>query len=169
MESIEVTYTLGDWFAATLQSWRNYLFRVVLFVGVLAAVLITLPVVLDGASLQDVANWIPWELFLWAGLALLAFYMGVCPLISYFAAKRKGGLGPQRFALSDAGVRVEGPKGESLIYWSTLKRVTTSRDRLFLFIGPALAFVLPTRIFTDRVAFEAVVEEAKARWAAAKP
>src|SRR5215213_5944016 len=117
MDSIEVNYTLGDMYSVTMQSWRRLLFRIVVLIGILVAVFIALPMVLDRVSFRESVSWFPWNFYLGLTAFLVFFLFGVCPLIAYFRSKRNGDLGPNRLKFSDEGVRIESPKGESLVYW----------------------------------------------------
>jgi hypothetical protein len=130
--------------------------------GVLIAAFIALPMITDGLSLRESAYPFPWDFYLGLILFLLLFIFGACPLISYFRLKRQGYLGPNHIGLSNDGARLDGPKGQSLVYWSAVKRLVQTKSRLFLFIGPSNAIVVPKRAFADQGGFEAAIGEAKA-------
>jgi hypothetical protein len=168
METVEVTHTPGDIYAVTFQSWRRLVLRVVILFGILIAIFISLPIIIDGQSLRESVRWFPWDIYLGLIAFLLLFLFGAGPLIAYFRAKRQGALGPNVLALSDDGVRFEGPKGESLIYWHAFTRFVATRSRFLLFIGPANALVLPKRAFADQMSFEAFGHETERRWRAAR-
>ena len=162
MEKIEVTYTKGDLYAVTFQSWRRILLKIFILFGVLIAAFIALPMITDDLSLRESAYWFPWDFYLGLIVFLLLLIFGACPLISFFRLKRQGFLGPNHIGLSKEGARLEGPKGESLIYWSAVKPLVETKSRLFLFVGPSNAIVLPRRAFVDQAGLSAAVGEAKA-------
>ena len=168
MDAVEVSYSLGDMYAVTFQSWRRLALKILILFGVLIAAFIALPIIMDGESLRETVCWFPWGFYLGLVAFLLLFLFGACPLISYFRLKRQGLLGPNQFEFSNDGVRLETRKGESLIYWSAVTRFVTTKNRLFLFIGPANALVLPRRAFGDQGSFNAVIANAKAQWSSAK-
>src|SRR5215212_2803208 len=155
-------------FAVTAQAWRRTVLVVAIIVAMMAIVVAGLPVVLDGVSVQDSLAWVPWQICLWVGVVLLLFYFAACPLIGYARLKRQGLLGLHRFTLLDDGVRVESPRGETLAYWQGLKRVTATPSRLFLFVGPTMAFVLPRRAFHDPAEFDVAVADALRRYASSR-
>lgn len=167
MAPVEVTYTLADIYAVTLHSWRTYAFRILILFGILMVIFIVL-LLLDGATIRESLSWFPFGLYLGLAAFLLAFLMGVAPLISYFRSKRQGTLGPNHIIATDEGVRIDGPKGQSLVYWSAFQRIVIAGNRLLLFIGPVQAFVFPKRVFPDEASFAACVKEAEARWRNAK-
>jgi YcxB-like protein len=163
MDVIESNYTLGDMYAVTLQTWRRPAARILILIGALVVIFLAIPVLFDGVSLQESIDWFPWLFYAGLTAFLLLFVFGACPLIAYYRSKCQEELGPNRFEFLDEGLRVQGPKAQSLVYWSAVKRVTATKNRLFIFIGPALAFIVPSRAFRDQAAFEAAFAEAKAR------
>jgi hypothetical protein len=168
MDSIEVSYTLADIYAVTIQSWRRVALKILLPIGVLAAVFVAIPIALDGLTFRESVRSFPWDFYLGLTVLLLLFVFGVCPLIGFFRAKRQGLLGPVQLTLSNEGVRVESRKGQSLVYWSAIPRTIATKSRLFLFIGSVTALVLPRRAFGDQKSFETAMSAAKSYWAASK-
>jgi hypothetical protein len=162
VEQVEVTYTLGDMYAVTFQSWRRIVLKILILFGALIAAFIALPMITNGLTFRESAYWFPWDFYLGLVLFLLLFIFGACPPISYFRSKRQGFLGPNHIGLSSDGARLEGPKGQSLVYWSAVKHLVETKSRLFLFIGPSNAIVIPKRAFADQAGFEAAIGEAKA-------
>lgn len=164
--TVEVTYTLGDLYAVTLQSWRTHLFVILLLPVIVLAILMLLAVI-GGSSIVDSIFEFPWEfIFGLVGLLLLA-RVGLSPLISYIDARRARNLGPIRFELSGDGIRIEAQDGQSLLYWSAVKRVAATRRRLFLFTG-STALILPRRVLRDQAQFEATIYQARENWEAAR-
>lgn len=108
--------------------------------------------------------WAEWDISIYAGLFYFVFLIGLCPLFSYFRTRRQGLLGPNRFSFNDGGVRVESPKADSLVFWPTFKRVVFTKQRLFLFVTPASAFILPRRAFDNQAEFERWVEILRDHW-----
>jgi len=168
MAPIKVSYTLGDIYAVTTQSWRRLALRILILIGVLVAVFVVLPIVLDGLTFRESVRSFPWNFYFGLTAFLLLFLFGASPLIGFFRAKRQNLLGPHQLTLSNEGVRVESPKGQSLVYWSAIQRTTATRSRLFLFIGPMSALIFPRRAFRDQTSFEAAIGEAKGLWTASK-
>lgn len=165
---VEVSYTVGDLYAVTFQSWRRLIGRVLVLFGILIAIFIAVPIILDGLSFLESVRWFPWDFYLGLIGFLLLFLFGVCPLINYFRLKRQGVLGPNYFEFADDGVRLESPKGKLLVYWNAVTRFVTSQTRFLLFIGPANALVVPRRAFESQAGYEASISDAKAYWDAAR-
>lgn len=148
-------------YAVTIQSWRRLVLRIVIPFGVLTAIFVVWPILFDGLNFHESVRWFPWSFYLGLIAFLLAFLFVACPLIGYFRAKRQGVLGPNHFGLSPEGIRVESPKGQSLVYWSAVKRMAATKSRFFLFFGPVNALVLPRRAFESQAGFEAAQTEAR--------
>lgn len=164
---IEVTYSIGDLFAINLRAWRIYLRWLVISELVFIGIIIVFPrdyspTWLD--ALRDVDWWFP----LGFGVILLAFWFGVCPLIGYLRSKRRRVLGPNGFSLSVRGVDVRTPDTESLVYWSGIKRVLRTKQRLYLFMTPASALIMPRRAFATNESFDAWGTHSQNMWSKAK-
>lgn len=166
--AVEVNYTLGDLYAVAFHSWLSLLIRILLLPG-LVLVLLAILTVFGGTSLIDSVLGFPWEFILGLMGLIILIRMAVAPLANYFDGRRARNLGPIRFELRGEGIRVEARDGQTLVYWSAVKRVKATKSRLFLFTGQALAFVVPMRAFSNRGEFEAEVIRAREYWQTSRP
>jgi hypothetical protein len=168
-EAVETFYTAADMYAIAAQLWRRLAIRVIVLALIFFAVVVALPVVLDGVSFTRSVAWLPWRFGAGLTALMLVYYLGICPLIGYLRLRRqRGGLGPHRFKLLEEGIGVEGSRGQSLVYWRGLKRVAATKHRIFLFLSPATALILPRRAFESDAQFDRWAERAKELWLAAK-
>jgi len=167
MGSVEVNYELSDLYAVNFRAWRTYLKIVAVLETIFIALILVLPLI-DGATLLQAIEQADWWFALGMGLILLIFYAGFCPLIGYFRSKRQKVLGPNYFSFDGEGVSVENAKAKSVVFWSGITRVLRSDTRLFLFIRPGVAFIIPRRALPSFEAFSMLAEEADARWRAAR-
>lgn len=94
-------------------------------------------------------------------LCLLVVY----PLLVPFRLKKRvrqmcssgqylGVVGPRRMSLSERGVLVHGQSGEFLHYWAGIVQIIESRKLLLLYVGYAMAIVVPRRSFQDSDEYE---------------
>jgi hypothetical protein len=164
---IRVHYAVSDIYAVTFRSWRRILLRISILFGILIALFIALPVA-DGSTFWESVSWFPWRMYLGLVAFLLGFLFGICPLISYIHAKRQGTVGPHFIGLSKEGLRLKSPQGESLVYWSGVKRIVASRSRLFAFISPSSAIILPRRAYDSQASFQDARDEVNLHFKAAK-
>ncbi|MEZ6116120.1 MAG: S8 family serine peptidase [Pirellulaceae bacterium] len=68
-----------------------------------------------------------------------------------------GVVGPRRMNLSERGVLVYGQSGEFLHYWAGIVQIIESRKLLLLYVGYAMAIVVPRRSFLDSDEYEEFV------------
>ena len=164
---IEVTYRMSDLFAVSFRNWRVYL-RSLLILEMTIVVVIVGIALLDGASFRAAVGWLELEVLAVLGLAVLVLWVVILAPISYVVARMRGTLGPHCFYFGNDGVTVAGAKANSTHYWSGLRRVIRSNDRLYLYISAGLAFILPKRAFTTDDDFDRWSEFAMAHWLAAR-
>jgi len=167
LESIAMNYRLSDMFAVNFRAWRSYL-RALVIVELIFVAVILVPLLLDGRSFRDVVRFADWWFPLLMSLVMLVLWFGLCPFISYWRTKRLGALGPNRFWFEEKGIKVQTPRIDSLVYWSALKRISVSKERLFLFVTPGAALIIPRRAVPSDHEFEAWAKRAKSMWSAAK-
>ncbi len=165
--AIDVNYTLGDLYAVTLQSWRSHLVRLLPLPAIVLIILIVLAAV-GGSSVAESVLEFPWEFILGLVALILVLRAGVVPFANYLDGRRNRDLGPIRFELSGEGIRIEARDGKSILYWSAVRRVKATKNRLFLFTGPALAYILPRRAFSEDTDFAQAVEQARHNWQLAR-
>jgi hypothetical protein len=149
---VSVKYRLRDLYAVNLYSWRAYIPPLLIVGAFLAAIFVGFPII-DGMRLSEAIQGADWSVLGILLGALIAFWMILGPLIGYFRSWRLGHLRPIDFALSDAGVEVMSFQGQATIFWAALKRVTTTRTHLFLFVTQGLAYILPRRAFGNNGEF----------------
>lgn len=167
MESVETTYRLSDLYAVNFRAWRSYI-RALLILEAFFVGLILIPLLLDGWSLGEALRTADWWLPLLVGAIVLFLWFVFCPLIGFWRTKRMDALGPNRYSFESNIIRVETPRIESLVKWSAVKRIVVSRDRLFLFIRPGVAFIIPRRAFNSDEGFQAWIDRANEKWTVAK-
>ena len=168
MESVEVNYELSDLYAVNFRAWPTYLKIVAILEAIFIALILGLPL-LDGATVLQAIESADWWFALGMGLILLIFYAVFCPLIGYVRSKHQKVLGPNYFSFSDDGVSVENAKSKSVVFWSGIAKVVTSNRRLYLFLRPGVALIIPKRASPDIEAFNRLAREAENRWGAARP
>jgi hypothetical protein len=127
----------------------------------LVAVVVGLAVIVGGESIVDAIRWTPWEILAIIAAVWIVAFCVVSPLIGYLLMWRQRALGPHLLSLRVEGVRVESPSGQTLIYWSSFRRIVATRQRLYLFLKLRSALIVPRRCFQESAGFEAFVAAAK--------
>lgn len=161
--SIEVAYTLGDLYALNLQMWRYW----AILIAVLVAFIVCIQVlfsVLDGLNIFQAFMSIDWQ-FPSILVVVLAAWILTTTFVGYWWSRWRRKFVLTRFTVADDGISVKNSKAESLLFWSALKKVRSTRKRLFLFISSNHALILPRRCFSDEAEFDRWVEVSKRRWA----
>ena len=161
---VTVTYTFGDLLAVAAHSWRTLLMIILVGEAVLIAVLAGIDVVMGDATILDAIRWIPWWLLATVAVVWGVTFLFVAPLIGYIRARRQRILGPNLVSFRGDGIQLEGRQGQSLVYWSAIKRVVANRTRPYLFIRSRVAIVVPRRAVESDAEFEAFIGAAEERW-----
>ena len=167
MESVEVNYSLSDLYAVNFRAWRTYL-KITLILEAIFIAIVLAPLLIDGATFLQAIEWADWRFPLGMAVFLVVFYVGICPLIGYFRSKRQKMLGPNYFSFGEEGVSVENPKSKSVVFWSGIKNVVKSDRRLFLYLRPGVALIIPKRALPSVESFDTLADEASSRWKAAQ-
>ena len=169
--SIEVTYRLTDLFAINFRAWRSYLKQLVVGELIFVGIIVTISLVSRRGLLAGLHG-VHWRFLAMLGSALgfflIAYWFAACPLIGYLQRKRRGMLGPIRFSLRARGVEAVGPNSESLSYWSGIKKVVQTKRRLYLFLTPASALIMPRRAFATDDEFQTWADRSRSSWSEAK-
>ena len=71
---------------------------------------------------------------------------------------------PHGYAITPAALRITSSKGVSDIRWSAFPDVKSSGERLFAFMSPRQAFIVPRRAFDSDEQFEAFSSAAEEHW-----
>ena len=80
MGPVFVTYRLSDIYGAYIHGWPR-LIRLLIIIEILWMVLMIGVSLFDGWSLSGAIIWMNWKLLVFGGIALVAFWIVVCPLI----------------------------------------------------------------------------------------
>lgn len=163
---VHVVYAIGDIYAVTFQSWKRIVFKILSLFAILVGALIGLFSLMDGSSVVEQVQSFPWKFYSGLIASLLLFVFLVAPAISYLRARRRGLLGPHQISVLDDGIKVESPQGESLLYWSAITRLVATSKRLFLFVSPVNALIVPRRAFANQDDFDDSIVQARHRWKA---
>lgn len=130
--------------------------RVVLFIAVLLFAFITVLMTLGGNCVQLSP--------LIKGLLYAAIVLGVAVVIVYFAHKKiylwssrkmlrsgknKGIFGPQSMEITDTGLKLNRPGGESTTYWNGIERVETTEIAAYIYISSMAAYIVPRASVTE--------------------
>jgi hypothetical protein len=166
MGPVTMTYTLGDMFAVTAQSWRTLLAIILVGEAAIFAFVILLSIVNDGMTFAQAAYWFPWRVLAWVALVWVVTFVFVSPLARFARAKFQRGLGPVNLWLQSEGLQIEAPNAQSLVYWSGFKRLVATPRRLYLFVRTRAAVIVPRRAFGNDAEFEAFAAAAEERWKA---
>jgi hypothetical protein len=95
----------------------------------------------------------------WGALLIVAFWFGLCPFLAYLRVKRAGAGGPNTFALTDQGIRLQTPRSESVVYWNAVRRTVSNSQRLYLFFSSPGAIIVPRRSFASDDDFAKWIDE----------
>jgi len=163
MGPVFVTYRLSDIYGAYIHGWPR-LIRLLIIIEILWMVLMIGVSLFDGWSLSGAIIWMNWRLLVFGGIALVAFWIVVCPLIGFWRAKRAGLLGPNEFSMVEKGIRAQTPKSDSVVYWSAIRRTVRTPSHFYLFLVTAGALIIPRRAFENEAAFGAFVNTAREDW-----
>jgi len=155
---LEVAYNLADMFGVQFHSLARFV-RMFFIVELLWVALIVGVDLVDGVPLSWSIAHLPWKLLGWGALLIVAFWFGLCPFLAYMRVKRGGVGGPNTFALTDQGVRLQTPRSESVVYWNAIRRMVRGRERLYLFFSSPGAIVIPRRSFASDAEFSSWIEE----------
>jgi hypothetical protein len=71
---------------------------------------------------------------------------------------------PHGYAITPAALRITSSKGVTDVRWSAFPDVKRSGERLFAFMSPRQAFIIPRRAFDTPDLFEAFSDAAVKRW-----
>ncbi|MEO7411644.1 MAG: YcxB family protein [Sphingomicrobium sp.] len=158
--------TLGDHFAVVIRSWRT-LGIYWLLALVTATAIWSLDLFFDDCGCVSLRDF-PWRIFLGMGVFFSALFLLITPLISHWRVKRMLKGKPIVMQLLRSGVSTKLPSAEGVSYWSALKRVIRTEDRLLLFVGRCSAFVIARRAFDDLNEFDRWAAIAEERFAEAR-
>lgn len=64
-------------------------------------------------------------------------------LKGFRSSQNKGILGPQTLAITETGITVTRPGGESTTYWRGIERVETSTNAAYVYISSMAAYIVP--------------------------
>lgn len=79
-------------------------------------------------------------------------------------ARRLRVLEPQWFEAVAEGFEARSDRGHSLVRWSAVRRLEVEGTRLFVFVSPDSAYIVPSRAFAADADFEAFVSAARECW-----
>ena len=79
-------------------------------------------------------------------------------------ARRSGLLREQVLTVADDCFRAESSRGKTEIRWSAVPKICETDGRLFVYLTPHQAFIVPERAFETRSEFDAFAAGAKHRW-----
>jgi hypothetical protein len=161
--TVTVTYNLADMYGAILHGWPRLL-RILIILEIFWIVLFVGFDVANGTPLFQAMVWLNWKILGILGLAVVAVWFIVCPLIGYFRTKRAGVLGPNRFTLVDKGIRLETANADSTVYWPAVKRTVHTKSRFYLYLVTAGAIIVPRRAFDSEAGFHSFADAARRRW-----
>jgi hypothetical protein len=105
--------------------------------------------------------------FLMGIIALIILYFAM-PILQLSGRRKIYGDFPLTVQLTDDGVSTRHPAQDALFFWTAIKDVALTRDRLFLFTTPNCAIILPSRIFSSDAQFKAWGDFARMEWTRAK-
>jgi hypothetical protein len=162
-----VTYSLGDFYALTVQGWRVWLG----IVAAIALLLYLLPVALalaDGWTLEWAMATADWILPTIAIAFLIAFIVAIVA-IKYWLAVRRGLIEPTTILATPDGLEIASARIHSSVKWAAITRIVRTRSRVFLFLAPRAAVISPRRSFDSDEQFEAWAVHAERLWQTSKP
>ena len=139
-----------------------WLFRLAWALFALAAILIALCV---AAGSNDVFPYIPiLAVLLIAFLLLNRFgaYLGAWTMGRL--ARRSGTLREQVLTVADDCFRAESSRGKTEIRWTAVPKIRRTEARLFVYLTPYQAFIVPVRAFGSAAEFEAFADDAVQIW-----
>ena len=105
-----------------------------------------------------------------AAAVFIAFVLYfVSPSVTAWRRARNGWGRPMFVSLTPNGLAMRHPAQDSSYHWSAIKKVMTSRTRIFIFTTPVCAIILPRRVFSSDQQFEAWSQQAERYWRTASP
>ncbi len=163
---VTVRYSAADFVALNLGAWRSWLARI-LFPFLIFAGLQMIPVFSGEESLSDATASFDWILVGVVTSILVA--ASVLIVVAGYSLRRwRGKRGEIVFGLTADGPTVRGIEMESTVYWRSIKRVKSTRERLLLYLSSTTALIIPRRCFADATMFERWVEFSERNWSAAR-
>lgn len=117
----------------------------------------------------------------WWPLVLLPLVFALLPFWHASSAMRKpieqrvlrsahaSQLGRQEIELTADGLRIRNPYGATELRWGAVRRIASSGEHLFIYIGPEAAVAIPRRGFSCDSGFDAFEAEARRLHAQAGP
>jgi hypothetical protein len=155
---IQVAYNLADMFGVQFHALGRFV-RMFVIVELLWVALIVGVDLVDGVPTSWSIGHLPWKLLGWGALLIVAFWFGLCPFLAYLRVKRAGAGGPNTFALTDQGIRLQTPRSESVVYWNAVRRTVSNSQRLYLFFSSPGAIIVPRRSFASDDDFAKWIDE----------
>ena len=155
---IEVVYNLADMFGVQFHSLPRFV-RMFVIVELVWVALIVGADLVGGVPFSWSISHLPWKLLGWGAVLIVAFWFGLCPFLAYMRIKRAGIDGPNTFALTDKGVRLQTARSESVIYWNAIRRTARDQQRFYLFFSNPGALIVPRRSFASDADFANWIDE----------
>jgi len=155
---IQIAYNLADMFGVQFHSLARFV-RIFVIVELLWILLVVGADLIDGTPFSWSFAHLPWRLLGWGALLIVGFWFGLSPVLAYLRVRRAGAGGPNTFALTDNGIRLQTANSESVVYWNAVRRTSHNRQRLYLFFSSAGALVVPRRSFASDAQFLSWIDE----------
>jgi hypothetical protein len=145
-----------------VQRGRLRTFRIA---AALLVAMVGLTLLIDAAIIPQYFDWGATGLALLASLLLVLLSSAwVRAHLWLFAAKRSPFHAPQSFGLYPTALVVSSPKGKSEVPFSSFSDLKRDDQRMYFFMTPRLAYVVPRRAFDSDADFEAFAAAAEQRW-----
>lgn len=164
LQSHAVTYDLDDLVELSKLVPRGPV-QVLRLTAAGIAVLFALTIVGEVWSLTGIIDWWAITVFLFAGVAVLFISNRKVRARFWLRVIRQSPLhAAHSYAVTPAGLRISSPKGVFNVRWTSFPEVKRTVDRLFVFMSPRQAYVIPRRAFDSDEQFEAFVSAAEKEW-----